>query len=505
MCALIASAGSIAATDTWDGGGYGDCWNTPGNWLDDSTPAATDDAVIDTVGGGWPKLCQNETIANLLMRNGTSGSPTQINTYDGANSWTLTVTNMFTVTDTDSSCYVEQLGSGEIDAASVTITAGDTAGEHATLLVSAGTLDVNGEVELNASTSVNAETELEISSGATFTPNYLDINGGSDANRDAVLDFNESVTVQSSGTDFDGYCKVDVAASKTFTALGTTIDALALESDVTIGHESGTGTFSATTMFITAGDTNDYDARFRHSSGTSTVSSELEMNASVSANAEAELYVTATGFTVGTLDVNGGDSTSRRVVLDLDQDVTSGGSDFDGFCDIDIANSMTFTAGNTRIGSDELASDVQIGFDASPGAGTFSAESISIEGGDDGGEYAILRLTSGTLSTASGERVRIREGSASGVDTDYAQLVVSSGATFSPYDMAMQGKAMIDFDADVTVSDDFEIVGANSNNPTIDLADNVDLTVNGTFAIEGGAAGVTVDPTFGSSAQIVAN
>jgi hypothetical protein len=389
---------------------------------------------------------------------------------------------------------------GEFDADSMTLWTGDAANEDVYLQVCNGTLDVNGEVELNGSTSVDAEAELEVSSGATLSPDYFDVNGGDSSNRCAVLDCNESVTVQSSGTDFEGYCDIDIATYKTFTALGTTVNAANGVSDVMIGAESGTGTFLATTLFITAGDGAGEDARFRHSYGTGTISGELEMNASTSVNAEAELYVaaTATAFSAGAADFNGGSSSSQRVVLDFDQSVSSGASDFDGYCSIDIADGKTFTSnGNIRFGSDDTVTNVVIGSSDSEEGTLLMAEDadISIEGGDSDGESTTVTVNYGTLDADNCCRVRIREGSYAG-DTDYAALVIASTAAVEFDDVAMQNDASLTLNVSATVDDDFEVSASGSTAPSLTLADDKTLTINGTFAIEAGANDISFAPTF---------
>jgi hypothetical protein len=364
-----------ASTETWQGDNSA-YWGDPLNWVSGVAPGSTDNAVVDTNSGDWPHFYQGRTVATLLMRNGTSGSPTQIYTEDTsepANTYTLDVSNMFTVEDSDSLCYVEQLGDGTIDAHSVTINAGSTANWDATLELSNGTLEVDSVLQLNATLSVDADATMIIAEGSVFDPNYLDLNGGDSSTSAAVFETYESATI--GGAEMDGYSYVYIETGEKIT------------------------------------------------------------------------------------------------------------------CD-----------GNLKIGSDDLATNVVFGADGFAGEWEMgSGDDIAIEGGDGSGESTILTISYGTLDASSSSRVRIREGSYSDDHSDYAQLVVGEYGTFTPCDMALQGDARLDFDVSVTVSDDFEIVGANNVNPTIDLAADAVVTVGGTFEIEGGANGVTIDPTFGNS------
>ena len=114
-------------------------------------------------------------------------------------------------------------GPGTTEADRMVIEAYSTSDSTAKL--TAGTLDVNGEVQLIGSlTTDNAIAKMEVSSGATFTPNSLNLDGGDEEAKKALLDFRANVTVQTStGTSVDGFVDFDLAASVVFDA-----DAMAL-------------------------------------------------------------------------------------------------------------------------------------------------------------------------------------------------------------------------------------------------------------------------------------
>ncbi|MCP4246320.1 MAG: hypothetical protein GY778_04655 [bacterium] len=112
------------------------------------------------------------------------------------------------------------MGSSTLTAASAALSAGATAGYEAKCLLSAGTLDVNGEVDLTGATSVNSDATMEVTASATFLPESLDLNGHTNTSNDygdAILVFNEDVSVQSdTGVDATGYGEVRVASGKVF-------------------------------------------------------------------------------------------------------------------------------------------------------------------------------------------------------------------------------------------------------------------------------------------------
>ena len=97
ICALLLASGTAYAdTHNWNGDGDNCWWSNAVNWVEDTVPATTDDAVVNSrvEGGYWACLSQNECIANLTM-----GNASWLDT-DG---WTLTVTGTATFDSTNNS------------------------------------------------------------------------------------------------------------------------------------------------------------------------------------------------------------------------------------------------------------------------------------------------------------------------------------------------------------------------------------------------------------------
>lgn len=145
ICVLLVGAGTAAAvTFTWDddAGGFSHSWGSEANWdKDRGVPDDSNDtAIIDDSSspGGWPDLDQSRTIGYLTMHDGVVGDKTQIDT----NGYTLTVTNDFTVSDTDSESYIEVLGGGAISVSgSFVISAAEE--NPATVKVTSGTISTS--------------------------------------------------------------------------------------------------------------------------------------------------------------------------------------------------------------------------------------------------------------------------------------------------------------------------------------------------------------------------
>ena len=108
VCAIGAvlcfTAGNAWAADrTWDGGGTGDDWTTPGNWSDDTVPGGGDTAYINTTAAGTPEI--NSTVTNIKLFTLADGA------LDLGN---LHIKNSGSLTTTAGTCYVGNLGAGAL-------------------------------------------------------------------------------------------------------------------------------------------------------------------------------------------------------------------------------------------------------------------------------------------------------------------------------------------------------------------------------------------------------
>ncbi|MCG8405762.1 MAG: hypothetical protein MI923_11240 [Phycisphaerales bacterium] len=240
-----------AADRTW-GGATDTIWGTASNWPGPGKPGASDNAFIDddTV-PNFPQVDVNASITNVTMSDGTLGTPLTL-TVDS--SVTLTGTGSYTIENqaADGS-YVEKLSAGELDFGTMAIDATNATsnGKHVTFKHSAGTVDINGTVTMDADTDTDSEVELFVAATG-FDANDLDVNGGNSIDREAVLNFDESVTLTAGATPtFDGFVALDVATAKTFTARAVTIGGPAGETDLDF---TGNGTFKTDTMTIQGGD-----------------------------------------------------------------------------------------------------------------------------------------------------------------------------------------------------------------------------------------------------------
>lgn len=141
-------------------------------------------------------------------------------------------------------------GMNELDSGSLTISAGNAGGEHALYLLSAGTLDVHGDIQLNGAAGVDATAEFEFD-GASLSSGSLvkfDMNGGDHRNRVAKLNMDASLTVNDTDIDASGFCDIVVADNTTFSVEDFVI---ATGADVwVIGEDSVNATFKYDSVTI---------------------------------------------------------------------------------------------------------------------------------------------------------------------------------------------------------------------------------------------------------------
>ena len=266
ICLVMALSGTAqAVTKTWDGGAVLDNnWSAAVNW--DPTGAGNGTAVsqgdnivitghVDsmsatsvydssapagpygtfTLGGSMTLDVDTDELSfSSITLTGTNGSAT----VQGDSDWSGT-SLAISATGAGATVTLTKAGSNKLTSSGqVTITGGTTATEHAQCTVSAGTLDVNAEVELNGDANEDSDATMEVSSGATFEPNSMDLNGDAHAaDGYAKLVFDADVTVQTNtGVAATGYVRVDIDAGETFYA-----------KEVSIGDASNFGNFDMVT------------------------------------------------------------------------------------------------------------------------------------------------------------------------------------------------------------------------------------------------------------------
>lgn len=249
VCAALALTSSAVATSgIWDGTDSGSSpttsWSDGYAWSNSASSqypkVAADTATIDDRYSPpvWPVLDTDRTIGWLVMHDidVSASDSVQINT----SSYTLTVDTLFEVSDTNSACYAEQLGSGEIDAPAMKIIAGDDDDEHVVFELSGGTLDVHGTVLVQAAESDDADATIQIGSGTTFTPEAMAFEGSSDPNYGyAIGTFNESVSV-SCCTSVMGCVNITIAESEALDLNTVSLDGNGTDLTVTGGGNGAT-------------------------------------------------------------------------------------------------------------------------------------------------------------------------------------------------------------------------------------------------------------------------
>lgn len=531
ICAFLFT-GSVAIGDhsgqhTWSGLGAGNNWSTAGNWVSAEPTLSGDDVTITSPGTAVSNHDSSAAASSFgsLILGGTMNFRSS-NTNDIAFTGTSFTgdcklsgssdTGLGSATVGTGSLTLTLLGNGGRDAGTLKVDADGASAARALTLAQSGAgsggLTTSGLVTLEAYRSGSGDASLTVNANSGskyFFPNTM-LFYGDPTNGHAVATFNEDtdVTASTSSTGVIGDVDITVATSKTFNAKALSIDASAAIIDLT-----GPGTMGATSLTIDADtpaearDLTVKGAGIYDINGAVTLSSDT---AADSLPAKLKVDSTATNFRPDSIDVSGtftSAHTGSYVEMDFDADVVvqSSGSAFDGFCDIDIAANKKYTALATTVGSTSGVSDVQIGFDTSPGSGEFEATTLTISAGDGSGEYAILRNTSGTLDI-NGE-FKLEEGSYTDDNSDYAKFIYEAAATdVQPNSMRMVGEAVLDLNESMGVDGEFriELKGSldTSGQPDIDLAENVELKFE-SFVIDATHGAVTLQPTFASGSQIV--
>ncbi len=498
----VAAAACPGIEFTWDGSSSG-VWSNANNWSYTGTPgqypgqsANNGGAVIDDMTNNVPELNADYTICYLTMSNGTEGTPTRIDTDNGT-ARTLTVNGTFTVTDTDSECYVRQLGSGTIYPDDVAITAGDTADEHATLQLYEGTLTVadgsnTGVLQLNASSSVNAEARLITAASTTLTADIMDINGGTSTSRDAQIDVSDDLTVSQSST-MSGYVDVDfTVASKTVTVAALTIDGSDTRLDVAQAASPGTEKVSATTLAIDAADDDATRALEKLGAGELAVST----STTITGDDDAGDYPATLKMTAGTLDpaalyLYGGSSSARKATFDYDAGTLTNPDSITmrSYSDIDAEASMT-SAGALTVDTDGRATVAVVD---TADLQTFTTDSLTISVPDAATSYNSALTLQGAGEYVITNGVTLNGTSQANVEPS---LTVSStgdnAVTCGSLDLNGGGstsqEAVLDIDKSVTVGNSGTTMAGYVN---IDVAGSQTLDLDD-IAVDGSSTVLTL-------------
>lgn len=318
VCMLVL-APATGATFTWDGGGDTKVWSDALNWTGDTAPTvdssspATDSITISAANVGvsdftearhaysdagtayWDdvSVISNGTHAMTLRKNGTQGmdiegtltlegfSSSKVTKLDVDQSMSATSTTIKSYVDVDVAAsrtftsgaltvgsgtdVVDLLigvdsGTGTLDASSMTIQAGDAANEDAFAELRSATLDVDGQVLVQASTTVDATAEIQITSG-TFTPDSMKFVGRDHATEGhAIADFDVSVTVQGAcdgtiDTCMEGYVDINVFSNTTTDFKDMEIGDCGASGNAADVDVAGGGTVRACSLVINGGDT----------------------------------------------------------------------------------------------------------------------------------------------------------------------------------------------------------------------------------------------------------
>ena len=329
----------------WDGGGGDNNWNTGGNWSGDTAPASTDVAVFDGLSAKAATINTNISVAGMEIRPGTS-TITQASTRTvtvGTSGWTQ---SGGTFTGGDSTVDIN--GAYTLSGGSFTATSGNWT-HGGTLTISGGTFTHNsGTLITDQSTDQTINVGSASFNNVTITKlNGIIITGTLDVNGNLAL--TQSLTINGGTITVAGnVTTTDLSNGGTATIIfdGTGAQTLSAGGgtgaipNITINKSSGTLTIQDTLEFegtnwthtIGTVDAGTSTVEFRGASQVVTTNGMSFYNFSIP---EATNSMTITG----TLDVNGNFSIAQIIGINGDPITIAG----------NISSTDTAVAGTSSI------------------------------------------------------------------------------------------------------------------------------------------------------------
>jgi hypothetical protein len=282
---LLVTAGQAQGAD-WDGGGGGnDNWSTAQNWNPNFAPGTGTSINLDGANDGGNDLVDYDSSATAGPYTGTftiTGMTFSASKAGGFGStgaatwsgpWTMggtlpislgatSVTSTITLTQNNTTT--------DLDVTSLTIDANTPGAARSLTQAGSGFLDVNGAITLTGDNSAGVDATLTVNASAGLFPDSLDLNGDpTAANGDAILVFNEDVTVQSStGVVVTGYAQFQIGSGKTFDAFNLTVGDAALKSNLDL--VTGSGATVADSLLLKGGNASGEDCIIKATAGSFT-------------------------------------------------------------------------------------------------------------------------------------------------------------------------------------------------------------------------------------------
>ncbi len=245
ICLVPLLGASAQALDTWDGS-TNQFWSVDTNWADDSEPTTDENIVITSTldKNPWYDVGADASRFGTLLLGGD-----MIFLVNYANSLSFT---SITLNGTDGSATVQGTAnwSGEslsIDATNGSVMLTKKAANRLTI-----TDATDGYLLLTGGDADGKIATFWFDVGE-FYVDYIDLNGGSSTSREAILIFDQDVTVQTStGVEATGFCQVRVGSDDTFDAYNLYVGDGAVHSEFDMN--TGTGLMVAEQLVVMGGD-----------------------------------------------------------------------------------------------------------------------------------------------------------------------------------------------------------------------------------------------------------
>ncbi len=274
------------------------------------------------------------------------------------------------------------------------------------LTINSGSLTTGSRVTIKGNQDGTNAATLTVA-GGTFSPRYLEFIGGDGASDGhAIGDFDVDVTVVAItlSTTVTGNSDIDVATDKLLAAKELLVGDGTLPADLTIGYAAGGGEVDATALVIVVGDAADEDAIVSLDTGLLDVNGKVELIGAAGVNAQPKLLIASgTTFTPDTISLQGGDSSTRAAVIDLDVSTTVGassGTEVTGFAQVNLATGVVFETKPFAVGVSNVSGDCSLISTASSTA-VLRATKVEIKGGSSTVSKLTVTANQGKIETVN--------------------------------------------------------------------------------------------------------
>ena len=464
-------------TNTWNGSSNAN-WNTAANWSLGHVPLAAEDVVIPD--GIITKITINTSAVCKSFTMSGGGNPNRIDISSGNS---LAVTNSVTInagTGKDDNKEIWVIG-GTLTCAAVTMANSGSDNRYCALAIqSNGTVNVSGDITMNAPTNLRNEIGFIDANAGTLNIRGNLIGGGiTNYNWNSAptytVNFNGTSAGQTIPVNGTNYIYYDLAINNTNSAGATLQAALGtttLLNNITVGDGTNTSLFKTGNFGIPFGNSKTLTVAANSTmnagttsvvfgtGGTATINGTFQTARAAGFSGVAGTALSSSNSPAITLGANstieynatvGGQTVTSRTYSNLTMSNTSG---------IQTAAGALTVNGNLTIGSGATL------------AGSTYSHSIAGNWSNNGGTY-----TSGTGGTVTMNGTTQTIGGTS--STSFNNLTISSGTTTLGANITVTNNLSITTSGTTLACDQYQITGNTSGTMTMAAGTELSIGRNG--------------------------